>query len=126
MSNDLSQSNSPEFVKLNEDLKTVLDKARLCREMLQVSPGIAQDDALAEVVGFLEVCRDRLVDVIEAGTSGLLGEELFAQVLKTNDTVLKTLDAERNGTKIPIDDDVSVKGAAIISSLIWVIIMITT
>lgn len=82
----------------------------MCREILQVSPGIAQDEALAEVVGFLEVCRDRLVDIIEAGTSGLLGEVLFAQVLKTNDTVLKTLDAERNGTKIPVDDEFLMKG----------------
>jgi hypothetical protein len=29
--------------------------------MLKESPGIDEDEALAEVVGFLEACRDRMV-----------------------------------------------------------------
>jgi hypothetical protein len=36
-------------------------KVKLCREMLKESPGIDEDEALAEVVGFLEACRDRMV-----------------------------------------------------------------
>lgn len=87
--------NAQEFVKLSADFTTVNDKVKLCREMLVESPGIDSDEALAEVIGFLEACRDRLTDIIEAGTNGLLGEELFAQCLKTNDAVLRTLDAER-------------------------------
>lgn len=67
----------------------------MCREMLFESPGIEQDELLADVVGYLEACRDRLVDVIEAGTNGILGEDLFAQCLKVNDAVTRTLDAER-------------------------------
>lgn len=72
-----------------------MEKVRLCREMLLVSPGIAQDELLADVVGFLEACRDRMADVIEAGTQGLLGEDLFSECLKVNDAILKTLDAEK-------------------------------
>ena len=87
--------NAQEFVKLSADLTTVNEKVKLCREMLVESPGIDIDEALAEVIGFLEACRDRLTDIIEAGTNGLLGEELFAQCLKTNDALLRTLDAER-------------------------------
>ena len=49
-----------EFSKLNNDLDVVVEKIKLCREMLPESPGIQQDDALAEVIGFLEACRDRM------------------------------------------------------------------
>ena len=72
-----------------------MEKVRLCREILLVSPGIQSDEALYDIIGFLEACKDRMVDVIEAGTQGLLGEDLFAVCLKVNDAVLKTLDAER-------------------------------
>jgi hypothetical protein len=83
------------FIKLQKDLLSVMEKVKLCREMLQESPGIEHDEALADVIGFLEACRDRMVDVIEAGTNGLLGEDLFATCLKVNDSIQKTLDAER-------------------------------
>ena len=63
--------------------------------MLQVSAGIQTDEALAEVVGFLEACRDRMADVIEAGTQGLLNEELLAKCFRANDAIFRTLDAEK-------------------------------
>ena len=72
-----------------------MEKNDLCVEMLQFSPGIEEDELLSDVVGFLEACRDRLSDVILAGTQGLLSEELFEKVLKVNDAVIKTLEAER-------------------------------
>ena len=68
---------------------------KLCREMLRESPGIQEDEALAEVVGFLEACRDRMADVIEAGTQGLLNEELLAKCFRANDAIFRTLDAEK-------------------------------
>lgn len=80
--------------KLKSDLQVVIDKARLCRDMLPESPGIASDPALAEVVGFLEACRTRLMDLIEAGTMGMLEEDVLELALKTNDVVNKTLEAE--------------------------------
>ncbi len=80
---------------LERDLGVVMEKVRMCREMLLVSPGIHADELLSEVIGFLEACRDRMAELIEAGTQGLLGEELFASCLKVNDAVLRTLDAER-------------------------------
>lgn len=88
-------NNQSEFDKLNNDLNVVFEQVRLCREMLIESPGIENDDLLAEIVGFLEACRDRMVDLIEAGTNGLLGEELFSLVLKANEAIIKTLEAER-------------------------------
>jgi hypothetical protein len=72
--------------------------------MLRESPGIQEDEALAEVVGFLEACRDRMADVIEAGTQGLLNEELLAKCFRANDAIFRTLDAEKVRITIPHED----------------------
>jgi hypothetical protein len=47
--------------RLSRDLAVVMEKVQLCREMLQVSPGIREDETLAGVIGFLEACSDRSV-----------------------------------------------------------------
>ena len=91
-----SVTNLHEFQRLEADLSTVFDKVTLCQDMLRESPGIHADELLAEVVGFLEACRDRLADIIEAGTQGLMTEELLGRCLKVNDAVLRTLDAEKS------------------------------
>mmetsp|Transcript_30248 Transcript_30248/g.43230 ORF Transcript_30248/g.43230 Transcript_30248/m.43230 type:complete len:443 (+) Transcript_30248:41-1369(+) len=104
-SSSIDITNTDEFEKLQSDLLAVMEKVKMCREMLLVSPGIQEDELLADVVGYLEACRDRLTDVIEAGTHGVLGEELFAQCLKVNDAVIRTLDAERSGVAIAVEDD---------------------
>lgn len=67
----------------------------MCRDMIAISPGIDQDEALAEVIGYLEACRDRMVDLIDAGTNGLLSESLFWLCLKVNDAIINTLEAEK-------------------------------
>jgi hypothetical protein len=96
-------------MKLEQDIETVFDRVRLCREMLLESPGIEEDEALAEVIGFLEACRDRMTELIEAGTHGLLGQTLFSLCLKANDAILRTLEAEKMGIKIAVDDGISMK-----------------
>lgn len=62
--------------------------------MLPQSSGIETDPALADVVGFLEACRIRMIELIEAGTMGLLDEDILELCLKTNDVLNRTLDAE--------------------------------
>ena len=66
-----------EVRKLNCDLDIVVEKIKLCREMMAESPGIAEDEALADVIGFLESCRDRMGELIEAGAHGLLNEKML-------------------------------------------------
>jgi len=83
--------------KLRKDLEEVNEKIGLCKEMLPQSPGIQHDEILSEIVGFLEACRPRMVDLIEAGMQGLLGEELMELILKVNDDLHATLEAEKNG-----------------------------
>eukprot|EP00607_Mallomonas_marina_P001505 CAMPEP_0182427708 /NCGR_PEP_ID=MMETSP1167-20130531/19002_1 /TAXON_ID=2988 /ORGANISM="Mallomonas Sp, Strain CCMP3275" /LENGTH=379 /DNA_ID=CAMNT_0024610141 /DNA_START=360 /DNA_END=1499 /DNA_ORIENTATION=+ len=103
---DPSSASNPtnDVTKLQCDLQEVFEKVRLCREMMRESPGIQSDEALAEVIGYLEACRDRMMDLVEAGTQGLLGEELLATCLRANDAVLRTLEAEKNGTSIEVED----------------------
>lgn len=91
------------FQKLKSDLDAVMEKVTLCREVLQESPGIQEDELLSDLVGFLEACRDRLVDVLEAGSQGLLSEDLFEYALKVNDSLMKTLEAEWTGLKIGVE-----------------------
>jgi hypothetical protein len=91
--------------KLLRDLGVVMEKVRLCREMLPVSPGIERDEALAEVIGFLEACRDRMFDLIEAGSRGEINEVVFEEVFKVNDALLKTLEAEQSGAFINVDEE---------------------
>lgn len=82
--------------KLQQDLNVVNDQMILCQEMLQQSPRIdVSDPALAKVIGYLEACRDRMVELIEAGASGLLSEDVFSQCLKLYDAIIKTLEAEK-------------------------------
>lgn len=90
-------TNASEFERLDRDLSTVEDKVKLCHEMLVESPGIQADELLAEVVGFLEACRDRLAEVIESGTQGVLGEAAVGRCLRVHDAVLRTLELEKSG-----------------------------
>lgn len=63
--------------------------------MLPESPGIAKDEILAEVIGFLESCQERLNDLIEAGSAGVLAENDMELCFKVHEAVLRTLEAEK-------------------------------
>ena len=87
-------SNDSEFAKLRHDVNDVLDKIRIYAELVYLEPTASIDDALAEILGFLEACKERFAELIEAGSHGLLDESLFALVLKTNDYIIKIFEAE--------------------------------
>ena len=60
------------------------------------SPGVAQDETLSEVAGFLEACQLRMNEIIEAGARGVLPAETFAVTLAVNEELTAALDAERD------------------------------
>lgn len=62
-------NNQDEFTRL---WKQFLKKSKLCQDMFAESPVIHEDETLSEVIGFLEACRDRMTDLIEAGSNGFL------------------------------------------------------
>ncbi|KAJ8604574.1 hypothetical protein CTAYLR_007625 [Chrysophaeum taylorii] len=87
--------------KLKGDLDAVAEKVLLCNEMVPLSEGIDHDDALAEIVGFLEACRPRMLDLIEAGSRGALSDDILAMALKVNDDLAKALEYEKNHAANP-------------------------
>jgi len=90
-----TQEDEAALAKLKGDLDVVAEKVALCNEMVPNSPGVANgDDALAEVVGFLEACRPRMLQLIDAGSRGALNDELLGFALKVNDDLAKALDNE--------------------------------
>jgi len=93
-----------EYEKLRKDLLEVRSKVKLCREMLLAFDGVERDEILSDVIGFLEVCKPRMVELIEAGMHGVLGEDLFELCLKVNDELLKTLEAEMKGVPITTEN----------------------
>ena len=88
-----------DYGKLNTDLKTVGEKVKLCREMMEAR--LPLEDGLGDVVGFLEACRDRMPDLIDAGAQGQISEVLFAKVLSCNDAVQALLMRSDLGNQSP-------------------------
>ena len=80
------------IVKVRTDLDVVAEHVSLLESMLPNSPGIKEDEAMSEVVGFLEACRPRLANLVEVGLAGGLGDaDTVAHLLAVNDAVQQVL-----------------------------------
>ena len=80
------------IVKVRTDLDVVAEHISLLESMLPNSPGIKEDEAMSEVVGFLEACRPRLANLVEVGLAGGLGDaDTVAHLLAVNDAVQQVL-----------------------------------
>lgn len=82
--------------KILRDLGVLRDKMDLCNTML--NPGadsptlsVNTSEAMMAVVGFLEACSPRMLELVEAATSGALSEQVFEEVLHCNDRLQKLL-----------------------------------
>lgn len=95
MANVSSINTSGADAKILGDLATLTEKMDLCHAML--NPGAAdpklsmQSEAMMAVVGFLEACAPRMVELVQAAASGALSEEVFAECLSVNDRLQKLL-----------------------------------
>ena len=69
------------------------EKVALCKDIMRHSDN--DDETLVEVVDFLAACQRRLPDIIEAGTMGMLCEELLAEAVEVNDLV-RDIDIQHN------------------------------
>eukprot|EP00548_Thalassiothrix_antarctica_P003860 CAMPEP_0194133074 /NCGR_PEP_ID=MMETSP0152-20130528/3379_1 /TAXON_ID=1049557 /ORGANISM="Thalassiothrix antarctica, Strain L6-D1" /LENGTH=191 /DNA_ID=CAMNT_0038828309 /DNA_START=75 /DNA_END=650 /DNA_ORIENTATION=- len=94
----MSQQTSQECVdeKIINDLGTVKEKMDLCNKMLHPgdgspAPSFKNNEALLCVIGFLEACGPRMVELVEAATQGALGEGILMECLAVNDRLLKLL-----------------------------------
>ncbi len=74
------------------DLATLEDKISLCQSMLNESgASIDTNEALLAVIGFLEACVPRMVELIDVAAQGALQEATFEKCLLVNDRLTNTL-----------------------------------
>ena len=92
--------------KILADLDVVIQKMDLCQSFLRpdgtsstTTPAVViykSNSACLEVMGFLEACAPRMVELVEAAAQGAVSETVFEKCLLVNDrltTVLADVDA---------------------------------
>lgn len=87
------QPTSPDD-KVLKDLLTLEEQLGLCQSMLAEtgdSASVDANEALLAVIGFLEACVPRMVELIEAAAQGALGEGAFERCLQVNDRLTNVL-----------------------------------
>mmetsp|Transcript_8499 Transcript_8499/g.11698 ORF Transcript_8499/g.11698 Transcript_8499/m.11698 type:complete len:207 (-) Transcript_8499:470-1090(-) len=85
-------SSSSADSKILTDLSTLSDQIELCQSMLGTSTyPHTSNEALLAVIGFLEACVPRMVELVDAAAQGALNEDTLEHCLEINDALLKTL-----------------------------------
>jgi hypothetical protein len=94
-------SKSTVDAKIMADLAVLKEKMKLAEEMLRPpdgapQPSLKDNKTMLNVVGFLEACAPRMVELVEVGTQGdAFGEEVLMECLQVNDalqTMLSDID----------------------------------
>ncbi|KAL9180416.1 hypothetical protein ACHAXT_008386 [Thalassiosira profunda] len=86
--------------KIRKDLSSLSEQISLCQSMLaNAGPlsSISANEALLTVIGFLEACVPRMVELISAASTGALKPETFEECLQVNDKLTNVLaDVEKD------------------------------
>lgn len=81
--------------KIRKDLATLQEKMDLCTSMLHpgaASPSFSTENAtMMSVVGFLEACVPRMIELVEVAAMGAVSEEVLMECLQKNDALQKVL-----------------------------------
>ncbi|CAJ1962318.1 unnamed protein product [Cylindrotheca closterium] len=81
--------------KIRTDLATLQEKMDLCTSMLHpgaAAPSFSTDNTtMMSVVGFLEACVPRMVELVEVAAMGAVSEEVLMECLQKNDALQKVL-----------------------------------
>ena len=85
--------------KISGDLAVLREKMNLLDSMLNPPDAAAPrlsvrtDEAVRAVIGYLDACAPRMIELVTACTSrmGVLSEEVFGEVLESNDRLQKLL-----------------------------------
>jgi hypothetical protein len=82
--------------KILADLDVLKEKMELCEKMLHPgdgspAPSLKNNDTMLTVIGFLEACAPRMVELVEAGAQGALSEAVLMDTLDVNDNLQKLL-----------------------------------
>jgi hypothetical protein len=82
--------------KIRSDLDTVSEKMDFCVSLLRPGggspdPSVRADETLLQLIGFLEACAPRMVELVEAAAQGALDEATLMQCLEVNDRLTKLM-----------------------------------
>ena len=91
--------------KVLEDVSSVSEQISLARSILsstdmKTPSDVDKNEALLGVIGFLEACAPRMVQLIEAGMIGALKESTVEKILMENDRLQTTLEACEDPSKV--------------------------
>jgi hypothetical protein len=96
-SNASSDSDTDVDAKIMADLDMLMEKMDLAESMLRPgadgspAPSVVQDDACKKVIGFLEACAPRMVELVEAAAQGAVKDAVLMKALDVNDRLTKQL-----------------------------------
>jgi hypothetical protein len=82
--------------KIMADLEMLTEKCDLCESMLRPgsdspAPSVQTDEACQSVIGFLEACAPRMVELVEAAAQGAVSDVVLMKALEVNDKLTKQL-----------------------------------
>jgi hypothetical protein len=82
--------------KIMADLEMLMEKCDLCESMLKPgsdspAPSVQTDEACQSVIGFLEACAPRMVELVEAAAQGAVSDTVLMKALEVNDRLTKQL-----------------------------------
>lgn len=77
--------------KIMADLHVVIEKMDLLDAMIKPSADAPDRDSLLTVIGFLEACAPRMIELVEAAAQGALSGSVLEKCLEVNDRLLKQL-----------------------------------
>ena len=94
--NSDSDGQSTAAAKILADLNVLKEKMELCDTMLNPgdgspAPSLKDNETLLAVIGFLEACAPRMVELVEAAAQGSLSENVLMDALQVNDQLQKLL-----------------------------------
>lgn len=104
--------------KIMNDLNVVNDKMNTCDSMLldkitNIYPStIAKYDSLMGMIGYLEACAPRMMELIEAAAQGMLSETVLVKCLEINDRLTKILSDIKQITFVDVPAVASAAGIA--------------
>jgi hypothetical protein len=95
-SSDSNNHQNAVDAKIMSDLEMLMEKCDLCERMLKPgsdspAPSVNTDEACQSVIGFLDACAPRMVELVEAAAQGAVSDVVLMKALEVNDKLTKTL-----------------------------------
>jgi hypothetical protein len=84
--------------KVLGDLDILTEKMDRCTELLATNSGaVPKTHELYDLVGFLEACAPRMVELVEAAAQGVMSDVVLMRALDVNDRLMKLLSTDTEG-----------------------------